>query len=154
MHGNRSSPLEHFNRFVGSECFPANAKVIFLTAPERESSRTKDKGLAWYDNIGKLGKMKDFSPEFRAKLFNQEQMVEQTDRLIALIKNEAETQYSSFGVSGYSKIFISGHSMGCKMAMSLLLRYNLPSPLGGIIGISGSIALTEDRMTHDTEIAQ
>ena len=81
LHGFMSSPLEHFNWFVGSNCFPArkelfdgtktfNCKVIFLSAPERLLSRGKGKGLAWYDNIGRLGKMKDHSSEHRATLFN------------------------------------------------------------------------------------
>tara|TARA_B110000285_G_C14597838_1_gene369259 strand:- start:97 stop:402 length:306 start_codon:yes stop_codon:yes gene_type:complete len=75
-------------------------------------------------------------------------MIEQTRYLLKLIKEESEL----YEDKSLQRIFLSGHSMGCKMVMSVLLRYNLPSPIGGVIGISGSIALTEKNMCHNTEI--
>jgi predicted esterase len=66
-------------------------------------------------------------------------MLESVTFLQDLIKIEAEKL-------DYNRIFLAGQSMGGKMATSTLLTYSLPSPLAGIISISGSIALNLNRI--------
>ena len=39
--------------------------------------------------------------------------------------------------------------MGCKLAFATLLRYNLERPIAGIIGICGTLPLTDDRIYKD-----
>lgn len=68
------------------------------------------------------------------KRYNEPEMIESSEFIIDIIKQEAKTYYDN----DYSRIFLGGFSQGC--ALTYLIGLTFQEILGGLIGFSGIVA--------------
>ena len=68
---------------------------------------------------------------------------------MALAKKEAEL----FEDKDTSRIFIGGFSQGCMVSLAAFLSWDLPTRLGGVLGLSGMQAMNlAEEHTSETAI--